>query len=110
MYRLSEATIWSTADPNIRGCMLAAIGICPLAAISGYPETASFVTECDYGLLAWPRRKPSRSGQLGGGQDRRRIRRRPCLRAPVVYRICRDEGVPRMTCAPPPDCGGAFTG
>jgi hypothetical protein len=28
---------------------LAAIGICPLAAISGYPETASFVTERDYG-------------------------------------------------------------
>jgi hypothetical protein len=29
--------------------VLAAIGICPLAAISGYPETARFVTERDYG-------------------------------------------------------------
>jgi hypothetical protein len=36
--------------------MLAAIGICLLAAISGYQETASFVTERDYGILAWPRR------------------------------------------------------
>jgi len=27
--------------------VLAANGICPLAAISGYPETASFVTERD---------------------------------------------------------------
>jgi hypothetical protein len=28
---------------------LAAIGICPLAANSGYPDTASFVTERGYG-------------------------------------------------------------
>jgi hypothetical protein len=29
--------------------VLAAIGICPLAAMSGCPETASFVMECDQG-------------------------------------------------------------
>jgi len=33
-----------------RGLLLAAIGICPFAAMGGCPETASFVTECDQGL------------------------------------------------------------
>jgi hypothetical protein len=54
--------------------VLAAIGICPLAAISGYPETASFVTERDYGFLAWPRRnRLVRSSlaavRIGAGSD-----------------------------------------
>src|SRR5712691_1808825 len=36
--------------PDTAEQMLVAIGICPLAAISGYPAAASFVTECDRGL------------------------------------------------------------
>jgi hypothetical protein len=38
--------------------LLAAIGICPPAASSGYPETASFVTECD--LWSWRGRAGNR--------------------------------------------------
>jgi hypothetical protein len=53
---------------------LTAIGICPLAAISGYPETASFVTERDYG--SWRGRAGNRlvrsslaAVRIGAGSD-----------------------------------------
>jgi hypothetical protein len=54
--------------------VLAAIGICALAAISGYPETASFLTECDYG--SWRGRAGNRlvrsslaAVRIGAGSD-----------------------------------------
>jgi hypothetical protein len=54
--------------------VLAAIGICPLAAISGYPETASFVTERDY--RSWRGRAGNRlvrsslaAVRIGAGSD-----------------------------------------
>jgi hypothetical protein len=52
--------------------LLAAIGICPLAAISGYPETASFVTECGYGFWrgrAGNRLVRSSLAAVGAGSD-----------------------------------------
>ncbi|MDX6292733.1 MAG: hypothetical protein QOH50_1808 [Kribbellaceae bacterium] len=56
MVSAALCTVQPAGSERYGRAMLAAIGICLLAAISGYQETASFVTERDYGILAWPRR------------------------------------------------------
>ena len=70
--------------------MLAAIGICPLAAISGYPETASSVTERDYG--SW--RGPAGNRLVRSSLAVVRIGAGSTSSSPdvlVVYRIWRDQ-------------------
>jgi hypothetical protein len=80
-----------STDRNLTACarLLAAIGICPLAAISGYPETASFVTEAVTG--SWRGRAGNRlvrssleAVRIGAGSDVVLV-----SGVLVVYRICR---------------------
>jgi len=72
--------------------VLAAIGTCPFAAMSGCSERATFVTECDR-LLG-----PGRAGSLQSVRARGDAigpgshadgEIRPRLRDATVYRICR---------------------